>query len=78
MPRNPAPEHGPAWRHSRDWYDEYYRRRDILRERYPFASARDLHYRSLPTPVADEPLKPEPPPEPKALTTAQRIWPNLK
>jgi hypothetical protein len=76
MPRNPVGE-APVVRHTRDYWDEYNRRRDILRERYPFASARDLHYRSLP-PVANEPpAKPAAEP-PKPLTKAQRLWPHLE
>jgi hypothetical protein len=75
--RNPSPD-VPLLQHSRDWHEEYYRRRDVLRSRHPHLDARELHYRALP-PVANEaPAAPSKPAEPKERTMAQRIWPDLK
>jgi len=73
MRRSEARE--PIHKHSRDWYDEYYSRLNVLRSRYPHLGARELHHRSLPT-VEAPPSKPAPEP-PKPRTKAQLIWPHL-
>jgi hypothetical protein len=76
MPQNPAPE-PPLAQHTADWHDEYYRRRDVLRSRYPHLDPRELHHRSLP-PVANEaPTEPTPEP-PKERTQAQILWPYMR
>jgi hypothetical protein len=75
MPRQPLPE-PPLHQHTRDWWDEYHARLNVLRSRYPHLDARELHHRSLP-PVANEaPPKPAPEP-PKPRTTAEILWPYM-
>jgi hypothetical protein len=64
--------------HTRDWYDEYYRRLDVLRARYPTMRAGELHQRALPPVANEEPAAPSKPAESKEQTMAQRIWPYLK
>jgi hypothetical protein len=69
----------PLAQHTRDYWDDYRRRRDILRSRHPHLNARELHYRSLPT-VANEapaPSKPAPEADP-APSMAKRLWPYME
>jgi hypothetical protein len=75
--RNPHPSE-PLAQNTPEWFDEYYRRLDVLRSRYPTMRAAELHHRALP-PVANEaPAAPSKPAESKERTMAQRIWPDLK
>jgi hypothetical protein len=67
--------HEPLHQHTRDYWDEYRARLNVLRSRHPNLDARELHYRSLPT-VEAPPSKPAPEP-PKPRTKAQIIWPYL-
>jgi hypothetical protein len=76
MPRNPVGE-GPLVRHSRDWYDEYYSRLNVLRARYPRLDARELHYRSLPVVANEAPATTAAPSEPPPRTHAEILWPYM-
>jgi hypothetical protein len=73
--RNPVGE-GTVWSRTRDYWDEYHRRRDILRSRHPHLGANELHHRSLPAVEAPAPSKPAP--EPKLRTKAQILWPYME
>jgi hypothetical protein len=75
MPQRRSEPVEPLAVHSRDWYDEYHTRLNVLRSRYPRLDARELHYRALP-PV-EAPAAPSKPAEPKERTQAQKIWPYL-
>jgi hypothetical protein len=63
----------PLLTHTRDYWDDYTRRRDILHSRYPGLDERELHYRSLP-PAPSKPAPPKPEPTP---TLAKRLWPYM-
>jgi hypothetical protein len=75
MRRSEARE--PIHKHTRDWYDEYYARLNVLRARHPHLDARELHYRSLPPVANAEPAKPTAAPEPPPRTHAEILWPYM-
>jgi hypothetical protein len=66
----------PVWRHSRDYWDDYYARLNTLRARYPNLDPRELHYRSLPLVANEAPAQPTPEP-PKERTQAEILWPYM-
>jgi len=74
MPREPV-WHEPIHRHTDEYWDQYRARLDVLRARYPFAPASELHHKALP--LVEAPAEPSKPAEPKERTMAQRIWPDL-
>jgi hypothetical protein len=69
------PSSEPLAQHTTEFWDEYHRRLDVLRSRYPTMRAAELHHRALPPVEAPAaPSKPEPS---KERTQAQKIWPYL-